>query len=425
MDEELRDNLEKQGEENMSTCEASAEAVTEDAVPEEAVTDEVMTEEAVYTEPVIDIQAQEQPESVLEQAEDGSWRHAENSPFSPFYVPDRKQAKNNRITIALVALLLLLLVSGLIFAVSKLVEAAMGEAKTAWNEGSHALSEFWSDFKEEFEEELEADLQEELPEEFNSDDFNMDEFDSKEWEDFFEQFEGAEEYDEYDENGDYVTEDGFHYVDGMYQATPEDDYYLELTDSIREDLSYSVSFEDYEVNDINNNVSIWVQYAQIEGDAPYVDDINQYLKDGAMFYAEKFNDMDATDLTLSVATYVTYMDEELLSVVVDERYHYQGDGKYNLYCMNFDLTTGTYLYNTDIIEASDELVKAFKKQSDYQNGELSAVHQFSDEEIRDFMSEEETLILYYTPVGLEVGYMYPDGWISITLKDYEKYLKSL
>ena len=414
MDEELRDNLEAQGEESVLIKEDIAESETESVV-----------EEDVYAEPVIEIQAEVQPESVLEQAEDGSWRHAEDSPFSPFYVPDRKQAKNNRITIALVALLLLLLISGLIFAVSKLVEAAMGEARTAWNEGSSAWSEFWSDFKEEFEEELEADIQEEIPEEFYSDEFNMDDFDPEEWEDFFKQFEGYEEYDEYDENGDYITEEGFHYVDGIYQAVPEDDYYLELTDSIRDDLSYSVDFVDYEVSDIENNVSIWIQYAQIEGTAPYVDEINEYLKDGAMFYAETFNDMYATDLTLSVATYVTYMDEELLSVVVDERYDYQEDGKYNLYCMNFDLTTGTYLYNTDIIKVSDELVKAFKKQSDYQNGETSAVYQFSDEEIRDFMSSEESLILYYTPVGLEVGYVYPDGWISVTFKEYEKYLKSL
>lgn len=414
MDEELRDNLEVQGEESVLVKEDIAESETESVV-----------EEDVYAEPVIEIQAEEQPESVLEQAEDGSWRHAEDSPFSPFYVPDRKQAKNNRITIALVAILLLLLIAGLIFAVSKLVEAAMGEAKTAWNQGSSAWNEFWSDFKEEFADELEADIQEEVPEEFYSDEFNMDDFNPEEWEEFFKQFEGYEEYDEYDENGDYVTEEGFHYVDGIYQAVPEDDYYLELTDSIRDDLSYSVDFVDYEVSDIENNVSIWIQYAQIEGTAPYVDEINEYLKDGAMFYADTFNDMQATDLTLSVATYVTYMDEELLSVVVDERYNYQEDGKYNLYCMNFDLTTGTYLYNTDIIEVSDELVNAFKKQSDYQNGELSAVHQFSDEEIQDFMSQEDTLILYYTPVGLEVGYVYQDGWISVTFKDYEKYLKSL
>ena len=61
-----------------------------------------------HAEPLVSMEAELQTESILVQREDGSWEHAENSPFSPFYVPDRKQKKNNRITIALVGLLLVL-----------------------------------------------------------------------------------------------------------------------------------------------------------------------------------------------------------------------------------------------------------------------------------------------------------------------------
>jgi len=103
--------------------------------------------ETVHEEPIIDIEPEVQPEAVLTQAEDGSWRHSEDSPFSPFYVPDRKQKNNNRLTIGLIILLLLLLVAGLIFAVSKLVEAAVGEATVAWNESTGAVEEFFGRYQ--------------------------------------------------------------------------------------------------------------------------------------------------------------------------------------------------------------------------------------------------------------------------------------
>lgn len=374
------------------------------------------------------VEAEAHQESMLVQREDGSWEHAENSPFSPFYVPDRKQKKNNGITIALVALLLVLLVAGLIFAVSKLVEAAMGEATTAWNESTVAVSEFWDTIKEEWAGRADEKVdffEDEVIEEWPDDgmmpfaeEMMPDYYDSEAWDKFLRDYAGIEEYEGYDS-------DDFYYEDGMYVPRPEDEYYLELTDSVREDLSYSVVFEDYIVNDDEETVNILIQYAQVIGDIPAIDEINGYLEEGAMYYATYFDSISATDLWLDVETYVTYMDEEMLSVVVDERYVYGEEQYYHLYCMNFDLTTGSLWYNTDMIEVSEELVDAFKKQSDYQNGESYAVSQYSDEEIMDLLSDEGALILYYSPVGLEVGYNYPDGWITVTFKDYERFLRTL
>ena len=93
--------------------------------------------------------------------------------------------------------------------------------------------------------------------------------------------------------------------------------------------------------------------------------------------------------------------------------------------MNFDLTTGTLLNNTDIIEVSDELVNAFIEQSIYQNGYTYSVSDYSEEEIADFMRDEKSLILFYTPVGLEIGYNHPDGWVTATLKEYSQFLKKI
>lgn len=403
MSEEFKDNLE----------------VTEDAVEE-------YIPETVHEEPVIEIEAEVQPEAVLTQAEDGSWRHAENSPFSPFYIPDKKQKNNNRLTIGLIILLLVLLVGCLIFVVSKLIEAAASEATVAWNKSTEAVGDFFDGIRDSFTEEEkvpdtgnERDIEESpdilLPQEPESPD-NYEDY----VEDFLKRYyENEYGYDDYDDSDDY--DDG----DEYYEPSPDDDYYVELADYLRDDLSYSVEFEEYTHSDFENSVYISVWYAQVSDDVKNSETINEYLMDGALYYASMFEEDYTEDLSLEIESFVTYMDEETLSVVVYEYVYLEGDVLYDLYCMNFDLKTGTLLDNTSIIEVSDELVDAFVDQSIYQNGYTSSVSDYTSEEIADFMRDEESLILFYTPVGLEIGYNHPNGWVTATLKDYQRFLKKL
>lgn len=403
MSEEFKDNLK----------------VTEDAVEE-------YIPETVHEEPVIEIEAEVQPEAVLTQAEDGSWRHAENSPFSPFYIPDKKQKNNNRLTIGLIILLLVLLVGCLIFVVSKLIEAAASEATVAWNKSTEAVGDFFDGIKDSFTEEEkvpdtgnERDIEESpdilLPQEPESPD-NYEDY----VEDFLKRYyENEYGYDDYDDSDDY--DDG----DEYYEPSPDDDYYVELADYLRDDLSYSVEFEEYTHSDFENSVYISVWYAQVSDDVKNSETINEYLMDGALYYASMFEEDYNEDLSLEIESFVTYMDEETLSVVVYEYVYLEGDVLYDLYCMNFDLKTGTLLDNTSIIEVSDELVDAFVDQSIYQNGYTSSVSDYTSEEIADFMRDEDSLILFYTPVGLEIGYNHPNGWVTATLKDYQRFLKKL
>ena len=405
MSEEFKDNLE----------------VTEDAVEE-------YIPETVHEEPVIEIEAEVQPEAVLTQAEDGSWRHAENSPFSPFYIPDKKQKNNNRLTIGLIILLLVLLVGCLIFVVSKLIEAAASEATVAWNKSTEAVGNFFDGIKDSFtEEEKVPDTGNEEAED-ESDNFIPKLPDLPEspdnYEDYVEDFlkryyENEYGYDDYDDSDDY--DDGNEY----YEPSPDDDYYVELADYLRDDLSYSVEFEEYTHSDFENSVYISVWYAQVSDDVKNSETINEYLMDGALYYASMFEEDYTEDLSLEIESFVTYMDEETLSVVVYEYVYLEGDVLYDLYCMNFDLKTGTLLDNTSIIEVSDELVDAFVDQSIYQNGYTSSVSDYTSEEIADFMRDEDSLILFYTPVGLEIGYNHPNGWVTATLKDYQRFLKKL
>ena len=361
--------------------------------------------------------------------EDGVRRHTEDSPFSPFYVPDKKQKSNNRITIALVVVLLLVLIAGMIFAVSKLVEAAIGEAAPAWNEGVAKLEEIFDEWKKSgLEQESEKSAKE------NQEEFNyyqpVPEEELEGFEKFFKDY-----MDEYG-NGEFpfdgneavpYEEEPYLSEEFKYVPSSDDEFYLELADAVRDDLSYSVKFEEYTHSNATENVDIYVEYVVVEGDIPAIDQINEHLENGAMYYVQELGAADVNDFYLSVESYVTYMDEETLSVVVDERYII-GDYEYiqiDLYCMNFDLKTGALLYNTDIVDATEKLAAAFRKQSDYQNGQSDIVQELSDKEITEYMADEDSLILYYTPVGLEVGFNYYDGWISATLKEYQDYLKKL
>ena len=320
------------------------------------------------------------------------WQHEPNSPYSPLYVPDKNQKKNNKITIILIVLLILSLIGGMIFAVSKLVEAAMGEISAE----APAWQETINNWKSELEESKKDEEQDSI------------------WDDEEKEDDYWEEYED-----DYVDEDG-------YVPNEDDKYYVTLADSIRDDLSYSVEKHEYTFFDDDDNVDIYVEYVTVEGGSLASEDkINEALEEGAMYYAKEFGSEDATDIMIYVESYVTYMDEDTLSVVVSEEVLWGYDGQVDLYCMNFALTTGALLYNTNLIDASEELAEDFRDMSDYQNGYIEYLDEISDDEIQEYFSDEDTLILFYTPVGLEVGFNYPNGWVTATLKDYKQYLSKL
>lgn len=411
--------------ENMDVAEETAEVQEDISDTTQLYTEEITEEyipETVHEEPVIEVEAEEQPEALLTQAEDGSWRHAENSPFSPFYVPDKKQKNNNRLTVGLIVLLLLLLVGGLVFAVSKLLEAAASEATVAWNKTTGAVEEFFDGIQESFsEKEAEENVPDtdedvtDLPNDLLPEEPDI----SDNYEDYLEDFLKRYYEDEYGYDDYYDEENDY------YEPSPDDEYYVELADAVRDDLSYTVDFEEYTHSDYENSVHISVWYAQVSEELANSETINEYLMDYALYYAYMYESDSISDFTLEVESFVTYMDEETLSVVVDEYIYVDEEATYDLFCMNFDLKTGTLLNNTDIIEVSDDLVDAFVEQSIYQNGYTSSVSDYSDDEKADFMKNEDSLILFYTPVGLEIGYNHPNGWVTATLKDYQRFLKKL
>ena len=75
------------------------------------------------------------------------------------------------------------------------------------------------------------------------------------------------------------------------------------------------------------------------------------------------------------------------------------------------------------LDIDDEFAIDFRKRCEEQNGEINGLNYYSDQQIREYLTNENSLIIFYTPLGMEVGIHYDDGWATVTYKDYEKFTK--
>ncbi len=218
-------------------------------------------------------------------------------------------------------------------------------------------------------------------------------------------------------------------------------YYEEFVNCIDESVSYKVNREFYEKIEEEQGVCIQVSYIQLEGDIPNLESINEAIKERSMvlanvyldqegYYKELYKEYDYATHYIKVESTVAFNDEESISIVLDERYDVAGySNLIRLYGVNINLKTGTILENTEILNADEGFVNDFVERSNAQNGKNSVgVDQISNSEKLQLFHSNDNLILFYTPIGLEAGYNYSgvegySGWITVSIEDYEQYLK--
>ena len=203
--------------------------------------------------------------------------------------------------------------------------------------------------------------------------------------------------------------------------------YYEFEDDIKADLSYQV---DKDVIEESEETGI----AKMIAERPYVimedqvkeDRINGLIKKEMEKVREHIEQTAGklskeNEFQMEVRSYITYMDEETLSIVLEED-GYLDNSFYEsrLISLNFDMETGMAMTNTQILKIDDEFTIDFRERCEKQNGEIYGLNYYSDQDITSLMNEESTLILFYTPLGLEVGFNYPDGWVTVTYPDYEE-----
>lgn len=328
--------------------------------------------------------------------------------------PDKPEKDNNGKVVAIVltcigiVVLLLILIGLFVFETANKLG---GQRADSVQEDSRPDNRNGDEDRDDFDDFFEAESEEESEEEYNYRDFYDNEVDRN-------------KTDDNDTKGDKSEIIG----GKSYGFSPEDDYYKELRTILRDDLSYSIEFDTVSYEDRNGEVSISCYYPIIEGDIAnrsYLNDIiyeeYQYFVD---FYEENLQDEMREDdyFICTIEGYVTYMDEKTLSIVFAE------DGDMNDYfllalsCINIDVENGVVINNTEIIEANDDFSVDFRVREGEQN-DSDNLDLYTDQELTQMLSNPTNLIIFYTPLGLEVGLNHDFGWSTTTYKDYEKYLK--
>ena len=80
-------------------------------------------------------------------------------------------------------------------------------------------------------------------------------------------------------------------------------------------------------------------------------------------------------------------------------------------------------YVVDVVyNGEDAFSVEFRKKSDVQNGEIIYLTGMTDQEITDHFNSSN-IIVFYTPKGMEIGFNYEEGWVTVTYEEYDEYLK--
>lgn len=207
--------------------------------------------------------------------------------------------------------------------------------------------------------------------------------------------------------------------------------YYEFHDELRDDLFYWGEFETFEETFGENDrilfsISYPVFYNNEGIDFTGINNAVQKELNLLKNYAESVAEWVGEDeqFVFEAESYVTYMDEEVLSIAYVEHGYLNGDYHESyVVSVNVDMNSKMMLTNSQLLDIDDEFSIEFRKRCEKQNGEIRSLDYFSDQDITEMLNSEDELILFYTPIGMEVGLNYYNGWVTVTYPDYQKYQK--
>ena len=212
-------------------------------------------------------------------------------------------------------------------------------------------------------------------------------------------------------------------------------YYSGLYNAIKNDLSYQIGFTtDSCYSESYSNIGIEIEYPQIiSGDISCKNDINNALYYEYSYYEDYLKEFlgemtgEEDNFQCYSDAYVTYMDEKILSVVFKEQFSITvGTESYStisFYCLNFDLENGSLLDNTQLLTMDEAFALDFRQREATENGE-EALTIYTDQEIQDMLNAPEKLVVFYTPMGMEVGLNLDERVVYVTYEDYQSYLSN-
>lgn len=214
-------------------------------------------------------------------------------------------------------------------------------------------------------------------------------------------------YDSYDDYGSYEP----------YVPDSSDEFYQEITDATSLECSYQVIWQSQSLypDDPDDGCTYDSVYPVVTGenDGRYAA-VNARIRDMVCEYQDTYRDYESG---VSSYAYVTYMDEETLSVVVQHRIYDDSSAIPEVKAVSFRMDTGEEIPKEQMITVDEELARQFRTRDSAQNGGVEFVEEASDEELIRLLNDEETSVMFYTPVGLEIGFNYDGGWVTVTIKN--------
>lgn len=223
---------------------------------------------------------------------------------------------------------------------------------------------------------------------------------------------------------DSPTEDGHQEGNGEY---------YEFHDEINKDLSYQVELEQFaEFAPESTNVMTGGEYPSVtcedkEKEKRINNALYQEIDEVYDYITQAGQEIDESSFFLyEVESYITYMDEDVLSIAYVE-YGYLDDEMYEscVVSVNIDMESGLPMTNSQILHIDDDFSIDFRERTIEQNGENDSLDYYTDQEITEMLNDDDSLIIFYTPLGMEVGFNYYFGWVTVTYKDYKGYMNPL
>ena len=213
-----------------------------------------------------------------------------------------------------------------------------------------------------------------------------------------------------------------------YVPAAGDEFYREIVDCVRENLTYQVTWEEFSVENVAEQVSAGGIYPQLSGDIPDLESLNDWIREEVLYYKNVLEEYGTQKGHSSASTesvcYVTYMDEQVISIVLSEMVAVGDYQRPELHSINIDVKRGKILDKEELLEYSVSLVQRVKEQNDLQNEGTAYISELEDAQLLEMLSGPDG-ILFFTPLGMELGINYEleqyAGWVTVTLKDYHSF----
>lgn len=209
-----------------------------------------------------------------------------------------------------------------------------------------------------------------------------------------------------------------------YIPSAEDAYYRRLVNAVPAEFMDSVEFIGRSHEDETGRYYFY--YPQLTGGRfPNEEEINAKIEALACPISDQAY-IGAPE-GVETVSYVTYMDEEVMSVAVGTyTYFFNYEGLWEdfgmLQCITFDLTTGQEIPKDEIIDIDIALARQFQElmaeQEEKNEGAYDVMNLDTPEEMLKWdLTDDWNNIVFYTPVGIEVGFNRVGYYVTVTMKD--------